>query len=746
MDQPRAINVRLLDILGTAFLVICVAVFSIGIVQLKTNTEDVSRWLPDNSPDRARYEFFQGYFGSDDFLVVTWDGCEVHDPRVPAFTQWINENNQESLIKSIRSGPDIVRDLIDNARLTKKTAINRLKGFLFGLSDPDLTCIVMELTEKGTENRPQVIQMTWDAVEAISDLDEQAVSLGGYPYVATHLDQQIKRSFWVLLVPSFLVATLMALLCLRNIGLTIILFVASSVAAAVSVAFMPICGAKFGGLASIIPTLAFVLTTSGSLHLIRYNLDSIGDPFKLLSVGWKPCAISTATTAIGMLSLMRSEFPAIRDFGFFCAAGVGFSLACQLILVPWLLHRFGKSGLEKIAAQSASSSFWSNFLAGTRKKHTVIVLISLVITIVSIVGLTSLKARVEVESLFSPDSPIMESVRSLEKRLGPMDQTEAILIFDNVDPKTFYQRAEFVRGLQAEWLKIAEIQVAHSLLNYLPRESRKGTARAVAQRIMFRRKLTQYRDRLADGMFLKIDGDKEIWRITLRFPFTQAVDFEVIQSAVLAKTNSYCAEFETDDEAFSTPELVYTGKLHLFQQAQKMLLNDLYKNFLLAFVIITPLLIIVLKSVSIGLIAMIPNVMPTLIVFGGLGLLDVRVDIAIAMTASVALGIAVDDTSHFLIRFRDFGGSLSNVLPSLREAIDQCGPAMFHTTLISGLSIFVSYFSELLVMSKFALTISILLTIALLADLIMLPAILFMASRCLKSPEKTEENGSPELQ
>ncbi len=746
MDQARANNVRLLDILGSAFLVICVAVFTIGIVQLKTNTEDVSRWLPDNSPDRARYEFFQSYFGSDDFLVVTWEGCEVHDTRISVFTDWINEHNQHQLIKSVRSGPDIVRDLIDNARLTKNTAINRLKGFLFGLSDPKLTCVVMELTEKGTENRPQVIALTWQGVDATPNLERQSVSLGGYPFVATHLDQQIKRSFLVLLVPSFLVATLVALFCLRNVGLTFILFVASSVAAGVSVAFMPLCGAKFGGLASIIPTLAFVLTTSGSLHLIRYNLDSIGDPFKLLSIGWKPCVISTATTAIGMLSLMRSEFPAIRDFGFFCAAGVGFSLASQLLLVPWLLHRFGRSGLEKIAAQNEDSSFWSRFLAGTRRKHVLIVLVSLVLTIVSAIGLTSLKARVEVESLFSTDSPIMVSVRSLEKRLGPMDQTEAILIFDDVDPKTFYQRAEFVRGLQAEWLKVKEIQVAHSLLNYLPRQSKKDTARAVAQRVMFRRKLTQYRDRLAEGMFLKIDGDKEIWRITLRFPFSEAVDFELIQAAVVDKTKKYCETFEAEGANFTNPELVYTGKLHLFQQAQKMLLNDLYKNFLLAFVIITPLLIIVLRSVSIGLIAMIPNVMPTLIVFGGLGLLGIRVDIAIAMTASVALGIAVDDTSHFLIRFRDFGGTLSGVLPPLRQSIDQCGPAMFHTTLISGLSILVSYFSELLVMSKFALTISILLTIALLADLIMLPAILFLANRFLNSPELPKESGKPELQ
>ncbi|MDA7923809.1 MMPL family transporter, partial [Mariniblastus sp.] len=101
----------------------------------------------------------------------------------------------------------------------------------------------------------------------------------------------------------------------------------------------------------------------------------------------------------------------------------------------------------------------------------------------------------------------------------------------------------------------------------------------------------------------------------------------------------------------------------------------------------------------------------------------------IAMTACVALGIAVDDTTHFLIRFRDFNGRLGNVVDPVMQTIAQCGPAMLHTTLIGSAGLLVYYFSDMLVVSRFAWAISILLVIALLADVLMLPAMLFLFSK-----------------
>ena len=141
---------------------------------------------------------------------------------------------------------------------------------------------------------------------------------------------------------------------------------------------------------------------------------------------------------------------------------------------------------------------------------------------------------------------------------------------------------------------------------------------------------------LANNNLLNIESKNETWRISLRFPFTSKNDFGAIAAEVLQTAESTAENQCLLNSTLSSPKVIYTGNTYLFHHAQVTLLRDLFLNFLLAFVIITPILILVLKSVSLGLIAMLPNVFPTLIVFGGLGWFGHPVDLAIAMTACVA--------------------------------------------------------------------------------------------------------------
>ncbi len=96
----------------------------------------------------------------------------------------------------------------------------------------------------------------------------------------------------------------------------------------------------------------------------------------------------------------------------------------------------------------------------------------------------------------------------------------------------------------------------------------------------------------------------------------------------------------------------YTGVIPLIYKAQRQLLQDLFRSFLAAFAVIAVVLIFVLRSLTAALLAMIPNLFPAVVVFGSLQWIDIPVQIGSVMTASAALGIAVDDTVHFLTWFR----------------------------------------------------------------------------------------------
>ena len=345
------------------------------------------------------------------------------------------------------------------------------------------------------------------------------------------------------------------------------------------------------------------------------------------------------------------------------------------------------------------------------------------------VGTTRLSASVQVEKIFDEKSEFIAQITSLEEHIGPIDQCELVIKFGDVTKNDFHVRAQLVYLIQRYVSSLEDVSSAHSLLNYLPRIPAGKGVRSNMKRNMIRTKIDERRSDLAESRFLDVSDNTETWRLSFRFPFTEEVDVQVLKETVLDRASDAVGKLMVNDEfaGITSPvSLSYTGKNYLFQSAQASLLQDFYYNFLLAFAIITPVLIIVLRSFGLGLLAMLPNLFPIVVLFGLLGWLNWPIDLAIAMTASVALGIAVDDTTHFLIRFRAFGGTSKNIVTPVQKAISQCGPAMLHTTAIGTAGLLVYGASEMTVVSNFSFSITSMLVLAIVADILMLPALLML--------------------
>ena len=347
----------------------------------------------------------------------------------------------------------------------------------------------------------------------------------------------------------------------------------------------------------------------------------------------------------------------------------------------------------------------------------------------SIVGLTRLSASVQIEKLFDEKSDFITKIASLEEHIGPIDQSELVIEFEDVTENDFHVRAQMIYLIQRYVSSLQDVSSGHSLLNYLPREPAGKGFRAKMKRSLIRSKIDERRNELAESRFLAVSGKSETWRISFRFPFTKEIDVQELKETVLNKASEAVGKLMVKDDFIgitSPVTLSYTGKNYLFHSAQASLLRDFYYNFLLAFAIITPVLIIVLRSLGLGLLAMVPNLFPIVVLFGLLGWINWPIDLAIAMTASVALGIAVDDTTHFLIRFRAFGGTAKNIVSPVQQAISQCGPAMLHTTAIGTAGLLVYGASQMTVVSNFSYSISSMLVLAIVADILLLPALLML--------------------
>lgn len=181
---------------------------------------------------------------------------------------------------------------------------------------------------------------------------------------------------------------------------------------------------------------------------------------------------------------------------------------------------------------------------------------------------------------------------------------------------------------------------------------------------------------------------------------------------------------ESADHA-TAGSLVYTGVVPIVYKAQQALLDSLVESTKWSFLTITPLMMWVCRGIFAGAVAMIPNTLPVLVVFGGMGWLDIYVDIGSMMAASIALGVAVDDTIHFLAWFREDLIKSGDRKKATVMAYSRCATPTLQAALVNGLGLSVFAVSSFTPTSRFGWLMLTILVAGVVAELIMLPSLLF---------------------
>ena len=780
---------------AAAFCVVAAALCVWGALRLEPKMADVFQWVPDRSPERSAYERFRRDFGADDFLIAWWPGCDVTDPRCDRFGALLVAPGAPAadLYREATSGRDVLRRLgvpVDGASAeTLRRAIPEgLRGIYFAESG-DETCVVLTQTAKGMDRRREACAAAVDAARRVG-VPPGDLRLAGYPVFGAFGDRLIVQTLVNSFLPCCAVTATAAWLFLGSVRAAAAALVVSALAAGLSVAAVTLSGADWGGLSTIIPTLTYILTTSGSIHLLHYaradggeseadkgeeGNGAPGSGRRALRVGWRPCALSAATTAAGMLPLCRSEFPAVREFGLYCATGIAGSLVCQLLLIPAAVDRF------RLAPPHRGGRWLpSGLLPGTvlRRPAAALAVAAAVVGLAA-AGLLRLKSDFGVERLFSPETVVRRDAALLKRILGPLQQTEVVVRFSGVTEEGFPERLAAVRALEARLAALPETHATFSVAAWLPEPPDAAGLRGVVARRVYRARLIEARPDLAGTAQLAIgpdrdghgashgasdgasDGGREAWRIAVRFAVEDPADFERVRIAVDEAVRRAVAG--SDRTPAGTPgepagplrdvraegvEVEQTGIITLYHVTQERMLADLRASLLGAFLLICPAMAFTLRSVRLGALVMLPNALPVLTLFGGLGWGGWPVDLTIAVTACVALGIAVDDTTHFAVRFRAFrkterepdggdgvegedgdGDGGDGTHRAIRAAYAECAPAMVATTVTvtAGLATFLP--TPLLAMGRFAMVLMTTLWLALLCDLFLLPALLTLSGR-----------------
>ncbi|MFW6169997.1 MAG: efflux RND transporter permease subunit [Planctomycetota bacterium] len=700
-------------------------------------------WVPRSFPARRAFIQFTAQFQAPQTILVSWPGCTVDDPRLRDFVEGMRgsidagaeENGEDQYFTRVTSGYTLVRELTSEPLdLSREEAVERLRGTLVG-PDGEASCAAVTVTPKAARDRRKTLNMILRTLEQSVGLRRQEYRLAGPPLDGLAIDLESIRSIRRYMVPAAFLSFLLCWICLRSLWLTLPVMAAAVYGQGLVVSSLHYAGITMNAILIVLPSLVFVLTVSAGVHLVNYYYEARqaaeeGATGRALSRGWKPCLVAAITTAIGVGSLLVSAVIPVRQFGVLGAFGVMGTFGLLLLLLPgamqsrpWMLGRC--KNRESSAVQGGDKTFvdrlWRGLATRVSRSHFAIATGCIVVLLVTAVGLTWVQTSVNAISLLHSDNPHMRDVRWFEKNIGPLIPVEVILHMDSDDSRDLIQRLKLVRKVEGELRDIRHVGGTMSAATFAPPLVEGGGVRATARRAIMRARLEDRLSSFEAAHYLSRSERRQSWRISGRIESSDKMDYGRFLDTIRREIEPVVDEYRTAEREI---RVTYTGVTPVVYEIQRELLNDLFGSYLTAMALVTVVMMLVLRSIIGGLVAMIPNVFPATVVLGLMGWTGTAVDIGSVMTASVALGIAVDGTIHFLNWFRHGVQQGASLEQAIAQAYRHCGRALVQTTLIVaiGLSMYVN--SEFIPARRFTGTILLLLVGALIGDLVLLPSLL----------------------
>ncbi len=708
-------------------------------------TVDAS-WVPPSLPPlelEPQVEGLHEYLASEPLsdMALRWPGMQSDDQKVERFIK---------LARAMRGAPTRSEP---NGELL-------ITDCFFFVGSP--AALAVELTEAGTEDSSEAIAAIRDTARAVG-IDPAALHMGGRMIAANELNQAVKRAGWNTehavwdlarrspMLLSFLVTVILSFFLLRSVRLAMLVMLISLYTVILAVAIVPITGGSMDMVLVVMPTLLMVLTTSAGIHLANYwrhaasegegEFDNVAAIVKATRTAARPCVLAALTTAIGLLSLCTSTLVPVRHFGMYSAIGCVLSLLGVLFALPTLMMYWPA---RRPAASELRRENWNRLGRTVCRFATPVILVCVVLGAVTTSGLSWFRTETKVIRYFPEHSRIVKDYRFLEENLSGIVPVDAVIRFDADGQRelNFLERMELVRRIQTKIARHTDVSGVISLATFQPETPAPPANARTGQKIAYRAKAKTMQSRIHDALAAQRRGGKDYSFSSLiqldssrkRNPDATPDELWRVSAQVAIMTDLDYGELMDDLNTIARSELrmvgspgtnhVVTGLVPVFLRTQQAVLESLIRSFGLAFAVIAIVMMVLLRNPLAGLITMIPNLLPVFAVFGLISHYGVRIDIGTMITASVALGIAVDGTLHLLTWFRKRLEAGDSRTEAVCFALEHCGPAMLQTSAAIGLGMLTLIPVELLLISRFGWLMATLIAVALLADIVLLPALL----------------------
>ena len=644
--------------------------------QLRTDNA-IERWLGDDNPAVQTWEEFRQRFAIRPQITAVIDDILPTDPRIDRSARLLERLPTVSRVWT----PSDLR------KATGATQPTRLDTLL--VPGGNSSTLWIELSDIAQRNSRETIRHLRLLIEEC-EIPAEALHLGGPLTINAALDYWSRQSLESLLpVVGFTCFALLWILR-RNLFQSLLLSFSAGTSVLFTFAIMQLAGAKMDLLLVALPPLIGVLHLSVGIHLLHHfdahqelqtGAGDDGSEVSAVSAAidetFAPSSLATVTTIIGMLSLAVSDLGPVRGFGIWSAVGLLVSFVVAYTLLPCFLVE------ATFVAPARLSCHW--FTSRFHRTRRLVFAGSALLLTVAVPGWNRLVPDFNAIGFLPAHSRTIIDYTRIEERCCGLVPVEL-----DVDLSGIVSGQDRFRILEELGQRLKQHPHVTSTLSAVSFVS----GNPVADELL-RNWQSLDRNHFRVSALVRSDADREL-------------------QDIVADIHESCGNLP----------VTMTGLVSLINDSQHAIYESLRDSLLTAIALVSVILVVLLRSIPAGLMALIPNVGPIVIGFGLVGWLDMPLDVGTVLTASIALGVALDDSLHFVHQFRRARGRSADVELSVRESWQVCAWPMIQTSVVAAIGLAILSFSEFRPVARFGQLMATMLVLALLADLVLLPYML----------------------
>jgi predicted RND superfamily exporter protein len=719
--------------------------------------DNVDYFTVENNDETKFYDQLKKTFGNDEFFIIAFqkENQFTHDNLnlLQHLTMDLEGIEEVREVKSLANVEDIIGrendfeikkflevipETPEKLEALKSQALSNplYVNTLISRDGKTAAIVLFPFERPGNENFRKELTAKCEAVLDSYRIQGMDFSIAGWTVTNLYLSQYLKSDMAVFIPLTYLFIILCVYFFFRSIQFTFLALLNITICLGSTMGLFYLTGTALNNVTAIVPPLIMALSLCDTVHIFSHMdkriLERLGDKKKalhhVLQSLFMPCFLTSFTTILGFISLYISDIPPIREFALMASAGMLFEFFFSFFFMAPLMLFFPQ---EMIFIDYGRKDWMTGLVEGinqyVKKFSKVFFTAGLLLMIVSILLASGIKVETNLLDFFKPESPVRTSLSKIEKHLGGIQTLDISLtgngpdVFKNPDSLHVIESIQtFLAGQKGVDVTLSFVDFLKDIHQSFHNEDPAFYAIPESGELVSQYMLIYDSDEIDDF----VTRDFSHARISARIH-----EYSSAEQGILIDTmRQFIRGMDTRGL-----DVKVSGRAVQDVNTMDALVWGQVSSLSLAAVIIFIVLFLMLRSFKIGCLSIVPNLFPLLLNFGIMGALAIPLNTATALISAVAIGIAVDDTIHFLFDYKVQRESGRDIPEAIERVFKRKGRAIISSSLILFIGFGVMIFSRFVPIVHFSLLSAAIMVTALIGDVVFLPSMLYAYSD-LKSP------------